>query len=188
MVMRCWGLLLLAAACAVPGPSLARSTADAHYGGSPLTPCPECNLLVGFGGTFKYFDWTDGIVIPITLEIDESRWELGAFRFARGQYLKEPSLLPLSVRGAQPYWGFTAMRRWQVLHRRWGRLYLGFGANYKNETDYLDSTYWNFAYLIAVRFDVGRSGLVELAVRHWSNAWFRMPNRGQNFATVSFSF
>jgi hypothetical protein len=46
---------------------------------------------------------------------------------------------------ANAYWGFTAMRRWQVLHREWGKLYLGLGANYRSETDYLESTRWNFS-------------------------------------------
>jgi hypothetical protein len=35
------------------------------------------------------------------------------------------------------------MRRWQVPHRSRGRLYLGFGANYRSEIDYLETTRWN---------------------------------------------
>lgn len=155
---------------------------------SPLDPCPHCNLFVGVGTTFKYFAWTDGLVVPVTLELDDSRWELGAFRFTSGQYLKEPGFAPPSTFAANPYWGFSAMRRWQVLHPSWARFYLGFGANYRTETDYLEATNWNFAYLVGVRFELGESGaLLELDVRHWSNAWFRLPNRGENLVTISFS-
>lgn len=162
---------------------------DASFSWSPLTPCPHCDLLVGIGTTYKFWSWTDGLVVPLTLELDDSRWELGAFRFTTGQYLKEPTLLPLSTFAANPSWGFTAMRRWQVLRRDWGRLYLGFGANYRTETDFLESTYWNFAYLLGARFPFGRSrAFLELDVRHWSNAWFRLPNRGENLVTVSFSY
>ena len=81
------------------------------------------------------------------------------------------------------------MRRWQVLHRQRGRLYLGVGANYRTEIDYLESTNWNFAYVLAARFDLGKHGsLVELGVRHWSDAWIRSGNRGQNLITLSFAF
>jgi hypothetical protein len=155
--------------------------------GLPL-PCGQCNLLVGVGTTYFDFGLTHGLVLPITLELDQSRWELGAFRFANDQKLDKLHG-PIDGRAADPYWGFTAMRRWQVLHRGWGRIYLGFGANYRNETDYLEVSRWNFAYLIAARFDVGVHGTaLELGFRHWSDAWIRRPNRGQDFATVSVVF
>lgn len=51
------------------------------------------------------------------------------------------------------------MHRWQVLHRSRVRLYVGFGANYGTETDLLTSTKWNFAGMVAVRFDLGKHGL-----------------------------
>jgi Lipid A 3-O-deacylase (PagL) len=153
-----------------------------------LAPCASCDVLLGVGTTFRTFAWTDGLVLPITLELDESRWELGAFRFATAQ--RAPVFaLPSTTRAANPYWGFNALRRWQVLHRGRGRLYLGFGANYRTELDYLEATRWNFAYLVAVRFDLDRRHqLLELGVRHWSDAWIRPPNRGQNLITLSFGF
>jgi Lipid A 3-O-deacylase (PagL) len=54
--------------------------------------------------------------------------------------------------------------------------------------DYLNSTRWDFAYVLAVRFDLGSGSVLEIATRHWSNAWIRQPNRGQNFLTVSVGF
>src|SRR6185437_2046849 len=142
-------------------------------------PCPHCNLYVGAGMTFNYFQWTDGVVVPVTLELDDGRWELGAFRFATSQYLKDPTLPPLTV-SAKPYWGFSGMRRWQVLHRHWWHIYLGAGTDYRDETDSLESTNWNFAFLVGVRFDLGSHGPeLEIAARHWSNAWFRATNRRQ---------
>jgi hypothetical protein len=81
------------------------------------------------------------------------------------------------------------MRRWQVLHRSPARLYLGFGANYRSEIDYLETTRWNFAYLVAARFDLDSHGrLLELGIHHWSNFWIKQPNRGQDFLTLSFGF
>ena len=147
-------------------------------------------MLVGVGTTFdttfNFFGWTDGIVVPLTLELADSRWELGIFRMTNSQRFARGSFPKYAT---HPYWGFTAMRRWQVLHRSRGRLYLGFGANYRSETDDLETTRWNFAYLVAVRFDLDSHGrLLELGIRHWSNAWIRQPNRGQNFVTLSFGF
>lgn len=156
---------------------------EAPYSWTPWNPCPGCDLLVGVGTTFKFFGWTDGVVVPVTLEIDDSRWEVGAVRFATPQYLDEQPVYPPSFRAANPQWGFDALRRWQVLHRSWGKLYLGFGGSYKTTNDQLDSR-WNFAYLAGARFSVGGS-IVELSVRHWSNAWFRAPNRGINFVMLS---
>lgn len=153
-----------------------------------LPPCPGCQLLIGVGTTFssnfRNFEWTDGLVLPVTLELDDSRWELGAFRFATTQ--RAPGL-PATERAANPYWGFTAMRRWAVLHRGRTRLYLGFGANYRSELDYLEATRWNFAYLVGVRVDFNGREL-ELGVRHWSDAWIKPPNRGENLLTLSLGF
>jgi hypothetical protein len=163
----------------------------ASSAGDLLAPCDRCDVLVGVGATFRYYGsyaWTGGLVVHVTLELADSRWELGAFRFATAQPAPA-SALPATSRAANPYWGFTATRRWQVLHRRWGRLYVGFGANYRTEVDYLEATRWNFAYLIAARFDIdAHHRAVELGVRHWSDAWIRPPNRGQNLLTLSFAF
>ncbi len=146
------------------------------------------DLLIGGGTTFSHVDWTNGLVLEGTLELYDSRWELGAYRFATSQTVPI-SGVPSSYHAAYPYWGFTAMRRWRVLNRRLGKLYLGFGANYRTEVDYLESTNWNFAYLLAARFDLGKTGsAVELGVRHWSDAWIRAGNRGQNLLTLSIAF
>jgi len=153
-----------------------------------LAPGQSCDVLIGMGTTFRPYAWTGGLVLAVTRELADSRWELGTFRFATAQHVPV-SALPATDRAADPYWGFTAMRRWQVLHRGWGKLYLGFGVNYRGEVDYLEATRWNFAYLVAVRFDLDRHDrALELDVRHWSDAWIRPPNRGQNFVTLSFGF
>jgi hypothetical protein len=157
---------------------------DGARGDESTSFCPRCNVLVGLGTTYRFSAWTDGIVVPLTLELDASRWELGAFRFANAQRYRD------NAHATHPYWGFTAMRRWQVLHRSRIRLYVGFGANYSSEVDYLETTRWNFAYLIAARFDLPTHGrLLEFGIRHWSNAWIRPPNRGEDLLTVmSFGF
>ncbi|HVW68624.1 MAG TPA: acyloxyacyl hydrolase [Steroidobacteraceae bacterium] len=152
---------------------------------TPFRPCPLCQLFVGIGGTYQFWGWSDGIVVPFTLELNESRWEVGGFRMARRQIAMGYG--PPDKVAAEPYWAASVMRRWQFLHRPWGRLYFGFGAVYRTETDYLDPTRWDFAYLLAARFDV-EAGLLEVAVRHWSDAWIKQPNRGQDFVTVSVSF
>ena len=165
------------------GARLARADDAAPYSWTPWNPCPHCDLLVGVGATYKFWNFNDGIVIPVTLEIDDSRWELGAFRFASSQYIKQHGL-PSDFVAAPPQWGFDALRRWQLLHRPWGKLYFGLGGSYKTQYDWLDPRF-DFAYLLAVRFNVG-SSILEFSVRHWSDAWFREPNRGVNFFMLSF--
>ena len=156
---------------------------------TPWNPCAGCNLLLGVGGTYKFWSSTDSAVVPIELEIDDSRWEIAAFRMTSGQLLDEPATYPNTLYSAKPYWGFSAMRRWRILRRPWGKLYVGFGANYRTETDMLVALKWNFAYLIAYRVNLGDTpAFAEVSIRHWSDAWLRLPDRGQNLLVVSFGF
>jgi hypothetical protein len=155
----------------------------------PFAPCPKCRLLVGVGTTYATWGWSDGLVLPVTLELDDSRWEIGAFRVATRQIAIGHGYPPPDYRSADPFWGYSAMRRWQFLHRSWLRLYAGFGASYKPQIDTLDATRLNFAYLVAARFDLGSSGsLLEISTRHWSNAYIKKPNIGENFLTLTFSY
>lgn len=149
--------------------------------------CPQCNPMTGVGTTFFTSHWTDGIVLPLILEIDQSRWEIAALRFSSDQYLKE-SFAPPSTVSARPYWGFSVLRRWQVLHRSRWKLYLGIGGSYQTQRNLLDSTRWNFAYLFAVRYALSRHKFLELSVRHWSNAWIKLPNRGQDIVLLGIGF
>jgi hypothetical protein len=159
--------------------------ADGHSW-TPWTPCEHCRIWVGIGATFRSLSWTDGLVVPLTFELADGRWELAMFRMVRPQ--REQGA-PEGV-AAPRYWGFTAMHRWQILHRGSEKLYVGFGANYVTQENYVNSSLWSFAYLIGLRFDLdgGRGPLLEFTVRHWSNAWLKRPNRGQNFFTLSVSF
>jgi hypothetical protein len=143
-------------------------------------------MWIGIGGTYSFWSWSKGLVVPLTFEFDDSRWELGAYRIALPQ---RAEAAPDGLAAAR-FWGFTAMHRWQILHRGSGRIYLGFGANYLTQESYVNSSLWNFAYLIGFRFDIdgGRGPQLELTIRHWSNAWLKPPDRGQNFVTLSASF
>jgi hypothetical protein len=97
---------------------------------NPFAPCPKCKLLVGAGATYQFWGWSDGTVLPVTLELDESRWELGAFRVASRQVAIGHGYPPPDYTSAPPFWGFSAMRRWQFLHRSWLRLYAGIGGSF----------------------------------------------------------
>src|SRR6185437_14273118 len=77
-----WAELAIAAAALTAGRPVRADTAADPWAWTPFEPCPHCNLYVGAGMTFNYFQWTDGVVVPVTLELDDGRWELGAFRFA----------------------------------------------------------------------------------------------------------
>ena len=146
-----------------------------------------CQLLVGIGGTYHYWAATGGIVAPIAFDWGEGRYELGAFRITTSQMLEYHGNLP-AYRFADPYWGFSLSRRWRVIGRGAVGVWLGFGASYKTETDDLDSTRLNFAEQLAIRWRISHAVGMELAIRHWSNAGIRLPNRGQDFATAMLVF
>jgi hypothetical protein len=147
------------------------------------THCPQCALQVGTGTTFVSSHFTDGIALPVLLEIDGSRWEIGAYRFLTRQSLNSPAFPPSTI-SAYPFWAFSAMHRWQMLHRTRWKLYLGFGASYQRRIDLLDATKWNFALLLALRYTLGGHLFLEFSTRHWSNADIKMPNRGQNLVMI----
>lgn len=159
------------------------STADG------LLPCRDCQLRIGVGGTYHFWGRTGGAVIPATLSWDEDRYEVGVFRMAGRQTLGAASGIHTSRLLAEPYWGFSASRRWKLVGTSRWRLLFGIGGSYKTEADALNSTHWNFASQLAlqVRAPASRSTL-EVSVRHWSNGGIRLPNRGQDFVTLSYAF
>jgi Lipid A 3-O-deacylase (PagL) len=64
--------------------------------------------------------------------------------------------------------------------------FFGFGLAAKNESDQLSVTRLDFASQLGLRFRMpGDRVVAELAVRHWSNGGIRLPNHGQDFATLT---
>ena len=152
-----------------------------------LAFCGGCEIEIGIGGTYHYWATTGGIVVPFILGWSDARYELGAFRMTTPQWI-EFAGQPPPRRFANPYWGYSLSRRWRLWANPSLRLYIGFGASYKTETDGLDSTHWNFAEQLALRWDRTHGPSLELSVRHWSNAGIRLPNRGQDFAVLTLAF
>jgi hypothetical protein len=174
------------AGCLIVGGLLGSvSRADAA---DSLLPCHDCELRFGVGGTYHFWGRTGGTVIPVTLNFDHDRYELGLFRMASRQTIGESD--PHASRLlAEPYWGVSASRRWRLVSRSRWRLLFGFGVSYKTESDPLNSTHWNFASQLGMRVRLSDSGSnLELSIRHWSNGGIRLPNRGQDFATLSYAF
>lgn len=174
------------AACLIVGSVLAATPRVGAAAG--MLPCDGCELRLGVGGTYHFWGGTGGTVISSALSFDHDRYELGLFRMASRQTLNESN--PHASRLlAEPYWGVSASRRWKLAGNfRW-RLLFGFGASYKSEADPLNSTRWNFASQLAMRVRLADNGSdLELSVRHWSNGGIRLPNRGQDFVTLSYAF
>ena len=150
--------------------------------------CGGCEIQVGVGGTYHFWGSTGGVVIPLTVSWDENRYEFGVFRIARRQALLDSNNGTERVLAA-PYWGASASRRWRLFARGPVSAFVGFGFAYRTQTDELTATHWNFAEQLGarVRLPGGRS-VVELTMRHWSNAGIRLPNHGQDFATLMARF
>ena len=147
--------------------------------------CSDCEVRMGIGGTYHFWGGTDGVVLPLTVAWSENRYEVGIFRMASPQTLHGAN--PSSQQLAAPYWGVSASRRWRLLERGPVRAFFGFGLAYRTESDLLSATHWDFASQLGVHVRLpGNGASVEFAVRHWSNAGVKLPNHGQDFATLTF--
>ena len=153
---------------------------------SAQSGCESCEVQVGLGGTYHFWGTTGGVVLPVAVNWDDARYELGFFRVTTQQVLYDGH----SRQGrhmADPYWGVSLSRRWRLYERGPVRLFFGFGFAAKTESDQLSSTRLDFAEQLGVRFRLPGNRVVgELTMRHWSNGGIRLPNHGQDFATLTF--
>jgi hypothetical protein len=117
---------------------------------------------------------------------DDGRYEFGLFRLTTQQVLYD-SHNPYGRIMANPYWGASASRRWQLYEISGVALFAGFGFAAKTESDQLSTTRLDFAEQLGLRFRLpGHRVVGELTMRHWSNGGIRLPNHGQDFATLTF--
>jgi Lipid A 3-O-deacylase (PagL) len=147
--------------------------------------CESCELAVGVGGTYHYWGTTGSLVLPVTVTWSEGRYEFGVFRFTDTQLLPLPGT-HRARQMANPYWGASLSRRWQIFERGPVRGFFGFGLAGRTESDELSVTRWDFASQLGLRFRLpGNHVITEVTMRHWSNGGIKLPNHGQDFATVT---
>jgi len=146
----------------------------------------EGRFSFGVGMTYQY-DGSKGTTLALaSWSTGNDHYELGAFRFLTPQ-------TRLGCALAEPNWVFEASRRWRLhwrlLDRSGVELFFGGGAAYKNKTDDLNGTNWNFAEQLGWRFPKQAGyGRLEFAIRHISNAGIKKPNRGEDFLTLAYVF
>jgi hypothetical protein len=149
--------------------------------------CRSCEFHIGVGGTYHSFEGTGGLVIPMTVSWDRSRWELGVFHFSEQTSADNAENVERLV--ARPYWGASLSRRFQFFERGPLRAIFGFGVSYRTETDILSATHWNFSSQFGLRFQSPNfPAIFELSARHWSNGGVKTPNRGQDFTILTVRF
>ncbi len=166
--------LALAACAAVTVPARAESL------------CESCEVQVGLGGTYHFWGTTGGVVLPVTINWSDARYELGLFRVASTQVLRDHTYHEARVM-ADPYWGLSLSRRWRFIEHGPVSGFVGLGLAAKTESDQLSATRLDFAEQLGVRLRFpGDKVIGELTLRHWSNAGIRLPNHGQDFATLTF--
>jgi hypothetical protein len=167
------GIALLLGAGAVP-----------RYG-SAQSLCESCEVQLGIGDTYHFWGTTGGVVLPVTVNWSDSRYELGFFRISTRQILYDTHYRNGRLM-ADPYWGLSLSRRWRLFDRGPVRGFFGFGIAAKTESDQLSVTRLDFASQFGVRFPMpGNHVIGELTFRHWSNAGIRLPNHGQDFVTLT---
>jgi len=149
--------------------------------------CRSCEIQVGVGGTYHSFETTGGLVIPMTVSWDRSRWELGIFHF--GEQTSKDNADDVERVVARPYWGASLSRRFAFFERGPLRAVFGFGVSYRTEQDVLSATHLNFSSQLGLRFQPPQfPASFELSTRHWSNGGVRTPNRGQDFTILTVRF
>jgi hypothetical protein len=147
--------------------------------------CASCEVQIGLGGTYHYWGTTGGTVLPISVTWSQSRYELGFFRVTTQQTLHDRASHNERVL-ADPYWGVSLSRRWQLFQSGPVKGFFGFGLAGRSESDELSATRWDFASQLGLRFRLlGNRAIAELTMRHWSNGGVRLPNHGQDFATLT---
>lgn len=147
--------------------------------------CESCEVQLGLGGTYHFWGPTGGLVFAGTLNWDSNRYELGVFRVASVQVLRDHAYSGGHIM-ADPYWGASLSRRWQLFQKGPVKGFVGFGMALRTESDQLSATRWDFAEQAGLRFRIpGQMAVGELTVRHWSNAGIRLPNHGQDFVTLT---
>jgi hypothetical protein len=172
-IIRAVSLALLTMAGYVPGIANAQSL------------CASCEVQIGLGETYHFWGTTGGVVLPVSVNWSGGRYELGLFRVTTQQVLHDTNY-PRGRVMADPYWGLSVSRRWRLLERGPTRVFFGFGLAAKTESDELSVTRLDFASQLGMRFRFpGDRAVAELTVRHWSNAGIRLPNHGQDFATLT---
>ena len=148
--------------------------------------CESCEVQAGLGATYHFWGPTGGVVLPVTVNWSDNRYELGFFRVATTQLLADHAYREPRVM-ADPYWGMSLSRRWRFIERGPVSGFVGLGLAAKTESDQLSATRLDFAEQLGVRFRLSGDRVVgELTLRHWSNAGIRLPNHGQDFATLTF--
>ena len=173
----CHRVYLLAAACFALGVLLPAVGCAESF-------CSRCELQLGIGGTYHYWNTTHGIVVPVTFNFDDDRYELAAFRFVNAQSYFSDHFHGVE-HNANPYWAFSGARRFSLWRRPHWRLLLGIGGSYKTEEDRLSSSRWNFDEQLTLRLTPARAWAVEISMRHWSDGGLKLPNHGQDFATLT---
>ena len=147
--------------------------------------CQSCELQAGIGDTYHFWGMTGGLVLPFTVIWNDARYELGFFRVTKQQVLVDASC-PNGRVMADPFWGMSLSRRWQLHAWDRVRVFFGFGLSAKTESDQLSSTRLDFASQLGLRFRLPGNRLVgELTMRHWSNGGIRLPNHGEDFLTLT---
>jgi len=78
--------------------------------------CQSCELQVGIGETYHFWGTTDGVVLPVTLNWSDARYEFALFRISTRQILYDAHYRYGRLM-ADPYWGLSLSRRWRLFDR-----------------------------------------------------------------------
>ena len=78
--------------------------------GSAQSLCESCEVQIGIGDTYHFWGTTGGVVLPVTLNWSDGRYELGLFRVSTRQILYD-ARSPHGRLMADLYWALSLSRR-----------------------------------------------------------------------------
>jgi hypothetical protein len=148
--------------------------------------CSTCELQLGIGATYHFWAYTHSLVVPAAFNFDDDRWELAVFRFPSDQQYFSTTFNARII-WAEPYWGASLTRRLELIRREHWRVFVGLGGSYKSRENRQIASLWNFSEQLGVRITPAPGYSIELVGRHWSNGGLKLPNHGQDFATLMFT-
>jgi hypothetical protein len=140
------------------------------------------NWSAGGGITYQFDPTKPGLLVMAAWTPWHGRYEFAATRFVTAQTRSTQTV-------AAPNWVFQASRRWSWRFAPHMTAFVGLGAAYKSQNDNLNGSHLNFTEQLGCRFRIAANApMLEIALRHISNAGIVRPNRGEDFVTLTAVF
>jgi len=139
-----------------------------------------------WGGPIPFGGTTGGVVLPVAGDLERGN-RTSWIRSRDYQQTLHESRSRQRALMADPYWGVSSSRRWQLFERVRFRIFDSDWPEKTSRRDLLSATRWDFLHPSwGCAFGLpGNRAMGELTMRHWSNAASDYRTTAQDFATLT---